>query len=79
MEEYEATFAIESKTDAHAVERLLNGLYDAVREESRTVRQGTGDASETLAQFDAMREAARQHAPGRLTVTYQRRDEAFGE
>lgn len=79
MEEYEATFPIESETDAHAVERLLEGLYDAVREESRTTREGTADSTETLADFSAMRDAARRHAPGRLTVVYRRRDEPFEE
>ena len=78
MEKYEAAFEIESNTDALAVERLLNRLYDAVREESRTVREGTGDSTETIADFAALREAARRHAPGRLTVVYERRADEFG-
>lgn len=79
MEEYEATFAIESKTDAYAVERLLNRLYDAVREESRKTREVTSDSTGTLSDFAAVRDAARRHAPGRLTVVYERREAEFGE
>ena len=77
MEEYEATFEVDSKTDAHAVERLLDRLYDSVREESRTLREGTGDSAEMLAQFEAIRDAARDRRPGQLTVVYERREEGF--
>ena len=77
MEEYEATFEVDSKTDAHAVERLLERLYDSVREESRTLREGTGDSAEMLAQFEAIRDAARDRRPGKLTVVYERRDGEF--
>jgi uncharacterized membrane protein len=77
MEEHEATFPIKSRADAHAVERLLAGLYDSVREESRTVREGTTDATETLEDFGALRDAARRVAPGRLTVVLEQRDEPF--
>ena len=59
MERYAATFEIESKTDAHAVDRLLNRLYDAVREESRTLRAETSDSAETMAEFAAMSDAAK--------------------
>ena len=78
METYEAAFEIDSESDAHAVERLLNRLYDAVREESRTVREGTGDSTETLSDFAALRDAAKRPAPGRLTVVYERRADEFG-
>lgn len=77
MDEYTATFEIESKADARAVERLLGRLYDSVREESRTVRDETGDSTATLAQFEALREAAGDGKPGRLTVTLERREESF--
>lgn len=79
MEEYEATFEIESKSAAHAMERSLARLYDSLREESRTVREGTGDSSEMLEQFAAIRDAARDPAPGTLTVTYERTGESFDE
>jgi hypothetical protein len=77
MEEYEATFEIESKRDADAVERLLSRLYDSLREESRTVRDGTSDSTEMLTQFEAVRDAARDRNPGTLTVVLERRNEPF--
>lgn len=79
MEEHEATFDIETRSDAAAVERLLERLYDAVREEARTVREGSADSTAMLAQFREVRDAARRPAPGQLTVVYERRDEAFPE
>jgi len=77
MEEYEATFEVDSKTDAYAVERLMERLYDSLREESRTVREGSSDSTEMLEQFEAIRDAARRHNPGQLTVVYEQRDEEF--
>lgn len=79
MDKYEAGFSIETETDAHAVERLLNRLYDSLREESRTLREGTGDSTEMLAEFKAIRDAASRRAPGELTVIYEQRDEEFEE
>lgn len=79
MEEYEATFEIKSKSDAYAMERSLARLYDSLREESRTVRDGTGDSTEMLERFATIRDAARDPAPGTLTVTYTRADESFEE
>lgn len=79
MEEYEATFEIESKAEAYAVERLTERLYDSVREESRTVREGTNDSTGMLEQFRAVRDAARRRAPGTLTVVYEQHDEPFDE
>lgn len=79
MEEQKAVFEVESKSDAYAVERLLNQLYDSLREESRTVRNGTGDSTEMLEQFEAIRDAARRQKPGKLTVVYEQRDEPFEE
>ena len=70
---------MDSKTDALAVERLMNRLYDALREESRTLQDGTRDSTEMLSQFEAIREAARRRRPGRLTVVYEQRDEEFDE
>lgn len=79
MEEYEAIFEVESKTDAYAVERTLNRLYDSLREESMTVRGGTNDSTAMLEQFKAVRDAAQRPAPGTLTVVYEQEDEAFKE
>lgn len=77
MDEHQATFSIETRSEAHAVERLLERLYDSVREETRTVREGSGDATETLAQFRALRDAAKRRAPGTLTVVYEQEETAF--
>jgi hypothetical protein len=77
MEEYEAVFEIDSKTDAHAVERLIERMYDSLREESRTLREGTSDSTEMLGQFETIRNATRRPTPGKLTVIYESRDEEF--
>jgi hypothetical protein len=77
MDRYEATFEIDSRPDADAARRILAGVYDAVREESRSVGDGSGDATDALAAFEALREAAREPAAGRLTVTYERDDGGF--
>jgi len=79
MEQYEATFEIDSESDARAMERSLARLYDALREESRTVRDATGDSSGMLEAFEAIHDAASDPAPGTLTVTYERTGESFDE
>jgi len=79
MVEYEATFEIESKADAYAVEKLLTRLYDILREEARTVREGTSDSTEMLEQFEIVRNAAQNPMPGTLTVVYEQDDEPFEE
>lgn len=71
MTTHEATFEIDSKTDAYAVRKILEQTYNTVREESRSVRTGSKDADEVLAAFESLREASGQHAPGRLTITYE--------
>lgn len=77
MPEFEATFEVNSKTDALAIERLTNRLYNAVREESRSLRSETTDSTEMLSKFEAIRDAARETRPGRLTIVYEQRDERF--
>jgi hypothetical protein len=79
MDEYEATFEIESKTDAYAVERIMNQLYDSFREESRALRDGSDDSMEMLEQFETIRDAARDPTPGRLKVVYRSRSDGFDE
>jgi len=59
MHEFEATFDVDSKTDVLAVERLINRLYDALREESRTLQEDTEASTEMLSKFEAIRGAAR--------------------
>ena len=77
MTTYEASFEIDSRTDSHAALRILEQVYDAVREESRSVREGTEDADELLQSFRTLREAAKARTPGRLTITYEQYDDGF--
>lgn len=77
MDEYEATFEIESRTDAHTVERLMNRLYDMLREESRTIRKGSADSTEMLEQFEAIRDATQRPTPGTLTIVYESESKEF--
>jgi uncharacterized membrane protein len=71
MDERTAEFEIESKTDARAIERLLDRLYDSLREESRTLREGSSDSTTMLEQFEAVRDATRDHSTGTLRITYE--------
>lgn len=77
MEEHEAVFEIDSKTDAFAVERAMDSLFDTLREESRTFGEATADSSDMLAQFEAIREATKRRTPGRLRVVYEPKDGEF--
>jgi hypothetical protein len=77
MDEYTAVFDIDSKTDAYAVEWLMNRLYDSLREESRTLREGSNDSTEMLEQFETIRDAARRPTSGKLTLVYESREEEF--
>ena len=77
MATYEASFEIDSRTDSYAALRILEQAYDAVREESRSVREGTDDADELLQSFRILREAAKDRTPGRLTITYEQYDDEF--
>ena len=79
MDEHRAVFAIESETDAYAVKRMLDRLYDSLREESRTLREGSSDSTEMLEQFQVIREAARRPTPGKLTVVYESRNGKFAD
>lgn len=74
---HEATFEIESKTDAYAVRKILEQTYNTVREESRTVRSESTDADELLESFKSLEEASKKHAPGRLTITYEVDEDGF--
>ncbi|WP_256295954.1 hypothetical protein [Haloarchaeobius salinus] len=77
MATYEASFDIDSRTDSYAALRILEQVYDAVREETRNSRDGGDDADERLQAFRTLREAAKRRSPGRLTVTYEQYDEEF--
>jgi hypothetical protein len=77
MSHYEASFKIDSKTDSHAARRMLEQVYDTIREESRSVREGTDDADELLREFKTLRDAAKRPMAGRLTITYEQYDGGF--
>lgn len=77
MSRFEATFEIDSKTDSHAARRILEQAYDTIREESRSVREGSDDADELLGAFQTLRDAGKQPTPGRLTIVYERYDTEF--
>ena len=77
MDRHEATFEVDSKSDAYAVEKLLTRLYDTLREESRSVREGSGDSTAMLAEFEALRDVGRERNPGELTVVFEVSDEDF--
>jgi len=77
MSHYEATFEIGSKTDSYAAQRLLEQAHDTIREESRSVREGTDDADELLQEFKTLRDAAKRRTPGQLTITYEQYDGEF--
>ncbi|WP_224449687.1 hypothetical protein [Haloprofundus salilacus] len=79
MSRYEATFDINSKSDANAVRRLIDRMYDTLREESREIYQGDTSSNETLEQFKTLREAARRQSPGTLTIVYEQADESFDD
>lgn len=79
MDEHEAVFETDSKAEAYAVERLMNQIYDTVREEVRTRRPESEDSTDVLNQFEALRDAAQHTTPGTLTVRYEPRDEEFSD
>ena len=77
MSRYEVSFDIDSKTDSYAARRMLEQVYDTIREESRSVREGTDGAEELLEEFRTLREAARRPTQGRLTITYEQYEGEF--
>jgi hypothetical protein len=79
MSRHDATFEISSKTNAHAVRRLLEQTYDVVREEvaRSDFEEISGSPDETLEAFETLCEAMDRPAPGTLTVVYERHSETF--
>ncbi|MFB9807290.1 hypothetical protein ACFFQF_22865 [Haladaptatus pallidirubidus] len=77
MSHYEASFEIDSKTDSYAARRILERVYDTIREESQNVRERTDDADELMREFQVLRDAAKRPTPGRLTITYEQYDGEF--
>ncbi len=79
MAPHEVSFEIDSKTDSYAVRRILEQAYDTLREESRSVREGSDGASELLREFKTLRDVAKRPTPGRLTITYEQYDDEFDD
>lgn len=77
MSRYEASFEIDSKTDSYAARRVLEQVYDTIREESQTVREESDNADELLEEFQTLKDAAKRPTPGRLTITYERYNTEF--
>jgi hypothetical protein len=75
MTRQEATFTIDEASDAHAARRILERLFDSVREETSSA--SSADDTDVLDEFAALREAVEPPAPGSLTVTYERESGAF--
>lgn len=77
MSRYEVSFEIETKTDSYATRRVLEQVYDTLREETKRVRDGSADASELLQEFKTLRDAAKHPTPGKLTITYEQHEDDF--
>lgn len=77
MVRHEASFEIESRQDSYAVRRVLERIYDTIREETQSNPGESDDVNEVLREFETLREAARGPTPGKLTITYDRSEETF--
>ncbi|WP_255167033.1 hypothetical protein [Natrononativus amylolyticus] len=77
MSRYEATFEVESKSDAYAVRLLAEAAYDTLREELRDSLGEDTASDEALQQFAAIREATGRQSTGSLTVIYEQREDSF--
>ncbi|WP_458186328.1 hypothetical protein [Haladaptatus sp. NG-WS-4] len=77
MSRYEASFEIDSKTDSYAARRILEQVYDTIREESLSGREDSTDTSELLESFETLRDATKRPTAGKLTITYEQYDDAF--
>ncbi|SIR33071.1 hypothetical protein SAMN05421858_2282 [Haladaptatus litoreus] len=79
MARHEATFEIRSKSDAHAINLLMDRVYDSLREQSTTVEGKTKLPNEMLETFDSLRTATNRETPGTLTIVYEEENEPFEE
>ncbi len=79
MERHEATFEIHSKSDAHAVNLLMERVYDSLREESMSIEGKIEMPNEMLEAFEILREETARENPGKLTFVYEEMDRSFVE
>ncbi len=77
MSRYVASFEIDSKTDSYAARRILERVYDTIREESSSVLEDSVNTSELLESFKTLRDAAKRPTAGKLTITYEQYDDEF--
>ncbi|WP_332900251.1 MULTISPECIES: hypothetical protein [unclassified Haladaptatus] len=77
MSRYVASFDIDSQTDSYAARRILERVYDTIREESSSGREDSDDTSELLESFKTLRDAAKRPTTGKLTITYEQYDDEF--
>ncbi|KAB1185320.1 MULTISPECIES: hypothetical protein [Haloferax] len=77
MSRYVASFEINSKTDSYAARRILERVFDTVREESSNVRKGSDDTSELLESFKTLQDAAKRPTAGKLEIIYEQYDDEF--
>lgn len=79
MVRHEASFEIDTKRDSYAVRRVIERIYDTIREETQSNPGESDGANEVLREFETLREAARRPTPGKLTITYDGYDEEFDD
>ena len=77
MATYEASFEIDSRSDSHAARRILEQVYDTVREESRTLGTDSEDTTVLLREFESLLDGVKPPSPGRLTITVEQHDGGF--
>ncbi|WP_410766332.1 hypothetical protein [Haloferax sp. DFSO60] len=70
-----ASFESDSKTDSYAARRILERVYDTIREESSSGREDSDETSEPLETFKTLRDAAKRPRVGTLTITYEQYDD----
>ncbi|WP_435362708.1 hypothetical protein [Haloarchaeobius sp. DYHT-AS-18] len=79
MSRHEATFDISDKTDAQAVQTLMEQAYNAFREELQLHNRSDSVPNEVLREFREIRDATKRTVPGTLTIVYEQRDEPFDD
>lgn len=79
MTRHEATYEITSRADKRAVRRLMDRTYDTLREELREVGGEADGRTDTLQEFDAIREAVEDRSHGTLTIVYESPEEIIDE
>lgn len=73
MGEHTATFEIDSESDARVISRLLDEIYNRLREERRGVHGEDAPDDRMLAEFEALRDAVDRGSGGEVTITYRER------